>query len=233
MYIKQNKTQKNTLVYDRNYMIERDYLPGHLLNSLEHFFRENNVKNILEVGVGSGKLMKTLRRIGYEIEGIDISPASAELTGVQVASATDIPFADGSFDCVLGISIIEHLNKEDGTCFVNEAKRVLKQEGVIFLVTPNFSSPLRYLQGENWFAYSDKTHIFFYSPKTLKQLFQTIGFYSIKSTFKTTISSLEWPLSPFFQKLPSFLRWLVNYLLISSPFAFYRDSFWISGKKKI
>ena len=231
--MEQNETQKAALVYDRDYMIERDYFPNHLLNALEHFFRENDVKKILEVGVGSGKLMKTMRKMGYEVEGIDISPASAELAGVQVASATDIPFADDSFDCVLGISIIEHLNQEDGICFVNESRRVIKKGGVIFLVTPNLSSPLRYIQRKRWFAYSDKTHIYFYSPKTLKQLLQNREFYSTSCTFKTTIASLEWPLPKFFQKLPPFLRWLVNYLLISSPLAFYRDSFWISGKKKI
>ncbi len=233
MYIEQNKEQKVTLAYDRDYMIERDYFPDHLLNTLEHFFRENGVKKILEVGVGSGKLMQALRKMGFEVEGIDISSASAELAGAQVASATDIPFANDSFDCVLGISIIEHLTQEDGTRFVNEARRVLKNGGVLFLVTPNFSSPLRYIQGKNWFAYSDKTHIFFYSPKTLKQLLCTGGFYESKCTFKTTASSLEWPLPSFFQKLPVLFKRLVNYIFISSPLAFYRNSFWISGKKRI
>lgn len=232
MSMEQNKTQESTLAYNRDYMIERDYLPDHLLNTLEHFFHENGVKKILEVGVGSGKLMKALRRMGYEVDGIDISPASAELADAQVASATNIPFVDDSFDCVLGISIIEHLTREAGICFINEAKRVLKQDGVIFLVTPNFSSPLRYLQRENWFAYSDKTHIFFYSPKTLKKLLHNREFYELKCTFKTTTASLEWPLPSFFQRLPVFFKRLVNHIFISSPLAFYRDSFWISGKKR-
>ena len=162
------KQQEVASAYNRDYMIERDYMPEHLLNVLQHFFNENGVKKILEVGVGSGKTMKALRSLGYNVDGIDISPASAELSGVQVASATKIPFAQDSFDCVLGISIIEHLTKAEGIRFIEEARRVLKNSGVIFLVTPNFSSPLHYLQGKKWFAYSDVTHVCFYSPKTLK-----------------------------------------------------------------
>jgi len=217
--------------YDHSYIIERDYLSANLLNSLHLFLLQNGVKKILEVGVGSGKCMKSLQKLGFLVKGIDISPAAAKIAGVQVASATDIPYKNKSFDCIIGISIIEHLNQNDGIRFIKEAKRVLKNNGVIFLVTPNFSSPLRYFQGKNWFGFSDKSHLFFYTPKTLKKLLIDLNFNTIKCTFKTTVSALDWQLPSFIKKSPVIIRRLINYILISSNIALFRDSFWISAKK--
>jgi ubiquinone/menaquinone biosynthesis C-methylase UbiE len=225
--------KKNLLkLYDKQYFSERDYLPSHLLNTLEIFLKENKVKDVLEVGAGSGKLMKALRERGYSVEGIDISPISAKLSGAKVASATKIPFKAQSFDCLLAISIIEHLSKKDGEIFINEARRVLRNNGVIFIVTPNFSSPARYLKKEKWFGYSDKSHIFFYTPKSLRKLLLKNNFKNVKLTFKITSSKLEWPLPAVFYKLPTPFRYLTNYLLISTPLALVRDSIWVGGNKK-
>lgn len=218
--------------YDSNYFKERDYLPEHLLEVLISNLKSNNVRSILEVGVGSGRLMNALRKEGFRVKGIDISPISVKLTGAKLASATDIPFGADKFDCVIGISIIEHLNKKDGIKFIHESKRVLKNNGILFLVTPNYASPLRLIQGEKWFAYKDKSHIYFYSPTSLKDLLVKNSFVEIRTKFKTNTSSIEWPLPSIVHKFPSLVRLLINRLLISSFIANHRDSFWISGKLK-
>lgn len=226
-----NKTKKIIKEYDEAYFAERDYLPCHLLNVIEILLRQNSIHSVLEVGVGSGKLMNKLKDLGYNVNGIDISSVAAKLVGATIASATDIPYPNNQFDCVLGISIIEHLTERDGKKFINEAHRVLKKDGIILLVTPNFSSPLRYIQGKNWFGYSDKTHVFFYTPNNLSNMLQKNGFKDIRLTFKIRISSLEWYLPSVFYKLPTPFKYLINYLLVSSPIALFRDSFWISGRK--
>lgn len=92
----------------------------------------------LEAGCGAGPLCDSLSSntgaVGF---GIDISAGSiaAQLQrrgnrggyDVAVASATDLPFADGTFDAVLCTDLIEHLANPGG--FYTEAARVLKPGG--------------------------------------------------------------------------------------------------------
>jgi SAM-dependent methyltransferase len=218
--------------YDEDYFHERDIVPSHLLDTILILLKKNRCKRILEVGVGSGRLMLALRSTGYEVEGIDISPVSAKLTGAKVASATDIPYPEKSFDCVIAVSIIEHITKAEGRVFISEANRVLQSGGTYFLVTPNYASPLRALKKDKWFGYDDETHVYFYTPHSLSMALIAGGFTQTRNTFQVNSDSMEWPLPQFLQKLPPFGRRAINKILISSPLAKYRDSFWVSATKE-
>lgn len=218
--------------YDRKYFDERDQLQMHLVNVIENIAKKNKLSKLLEVGVGSGKLMKKLRKDGFNIQGFDKSPIAAKMAGAKVGSATKIPFRDNSFDFVIAISIIEHLTEKEGRVFAQELNRVLKKNGVVFMVTPNFASPLRVMFGKKWAGYVDKTHVYFYTPLSLRRLLKKYGFDSVKFFFKITIPVLEWPLPAFFHKLPNPIKLGVNYLLANTPIAFLaRDTFWISARK--
>lgn len=94
---------------------------------------------VLDVGCGTGFWAVKLARMGADVSAIDISPRSvqatrrrAELAGMKdrvhasVMSATDLRFADSSFDLVYGQDIIHHL---DGPQFGREVARVLRPTG--------------------------------------------------------------------------------------------------------
>jgi SAM-dependent methyltransferase len=49
-----------------------------------------------------------------------------------------LPFKDESFDCVFGLSVLEHLL--NGCHFLKDAKRLLKPGGSLILLTPNLSA---------------------------------------------------------------------------------------------
>jgi SAM-dependent methyltransferase len=175
--------------------------------------------------------MGALRQNGYQVVGIDVSEASAQLCAATVASATDLPFVSSRFDCLIGVSIIEHLAAAEAESFIREASRVLTSGGWIFLVTPNYASPLRRIQREGWFGYSDETHVKFYTPRSLGRLLKRHGFRSPRCTFPVNSAELDWPLPRRIREWPPALRRLLNKLLVSSPLAYRRDSFWISGHK--
>jgi SAM-dependent methyltransferase len=70
---------------------------------------------------------------------VDISaPALAKLRerGAQVvlSQVTSLPFADGLFDLVCALDIIEHVDDEDGA--LSELSRVAKPGGVLLISTP-------------------------------------------------------------------------------------------------
>jgi ubiquinone/menaquinone biosynthesis C-methylase UbiE len=55
-------------------------------------------------------------------------------------TGTHLPFADDSFDVVLSNHVIEHV--EDQGEHLKELRRVLREDGICYLATPNKSSPI-------------------------------------------------------------------------------------------
>jgi SAM-dependent methyltransferase len=102
------------------------------------------VGSILEVGFGSGVFLPELSAHTDFLAGIDVHDkvdavaqmmdrlgAQAEL---RQASLFEIPFADGSFDAVVCLSVLEHLT--DLNSALSEFRRVLRPGGVAILGFP-------------------------------------------------------------------------------------------------
>lgn len=87
---------------------------------------------VLEVGCGAGELAGRLHELGIEVVAIDTSQRMVDLTrarGVQaqVADVQDLPFEDGSFDCVVAGWVLYHV-VERATA-IHECARVLRPGG--------------------------------------------------------------------------------------------------------
>jgi len=102
--------------------------------------------------------------------------------------ASRLSFADESFDGVISIQVIEHV--EDDVGFIRESLRVLKRGGTLFYTTPNrlrLSSIMRYLVGRplkfpHLYAHDavlgDILHLREYSLLDMKKL---VGNFSVSS----------------------------------------------------
>lgn len=109
-------------------------------------------KKILEVGCGTGIFTEKLAETGAEIFAIDISPdliSKAENkikcanAVFKIADLEKLPFENESFDCVVGISVLHHV---DITKALKEIKRVLKSPGKMVFSEPNMLNPQIALQ---------------------------------------------------------------------------------------
>lgn len=219
--------------YNKKYFEERDTLDLIIAEAIKIFMSNHKLKKVLDVGCGTGKLVHFLNdsgsfAIGCDLyqEAIKVAKQKNKKSTFVKASATKLPFKNDSFDLLTAISLVEHLTKKEVETFLSEASRIVRPKGYIFLVTPNFNSPMRFLFRRRWFGYSDPTHITFFTPRSLGKLLQRHGFHDIKLWFKTNSNGEYTRLSA----IPSFLRRNVIYLLFSTRFYFLRDSFWISGK---
>ena len=99
--------------------------------------------DILELGCGTGLILKELAPIAKSAKGIDISPgmleqAKARGLDVTVGSATDLPYADDSFDFVYSFKVLAHI--EDIKKVMAEVSRVLRPNGVAALEFYNKNS---------------------------------------------------------------------------------------------
>ena len=176
--------------YTKDYFEERDHLEPHIAESIRIFMKDNKLKKVLDVGCGTGRLVKFLNDNDISAIGCDIYEQALiaarkiyDKNTIIKAAATKLPFKKHSFDLISSISTIEHLTKKETIEFINEAKRVLIPNGFIFIVTPNFASPWRFIQGRKWFGYSDPTHINFFTPLSLANLLKDYGFYNPKFWF--------------------------------------------------
>ena len=80
-------------------------------------------------------------------------------------------FDDNEFDLVISLAVLEHLKDPD--FFLNESRRVLKNESFLFLSTPNWK------YSKNIF-FDDVTHKKPYSPESLNEILTIKGFKNIK-----------------------------------------------------
>ena len=152
---------------------------------------------ILDVGCGGGQTLKRLlgRSKGAIVHGIDISDESvakarkvnADLLGSRVfvrkASATELPYADCTFDLVTAVETV-YFWPELPHCF-EEVKRVLKPGGrfAIFLEVASADCA--------WTRFVDGMTT--YAPEQLKEFLKHAGFCDVeihrkKPSYATIIS---------------------------------------------
>ncbi|MEM2180850.1 MAG: class I SAM-dependent methyltransferase [Nitrososphaeria archaeon] len=115
-------------------------------------------KSYLDIGCGKGKwgyLINTSHKppsfiVGgdLDIKNIMYAQKKQVYDDVLLFDGRYLPFRDASFDIVLALEVIEHMEKLEGYKLLNEAERVSKEKVIV-------STPL--LGARYW--YSEKEHI--------------------------------------------------------------------------
>src|SRR5262245_56918152 len=135
--------------FSAGYERERGRGYHQLLDDLELSVLTPFVKDrrVLEIGCDTGLILGRLARDARDAWGIDLSPGMlqvAQRRGLQavLASATQLPFADASFDVVCSFKVLAHV--PDIAVALSEAARVTRPGGTLVLECYNPWS-LRYL----------------------------------------------------------------------------------------
>jgi len=91
---------------------------------------------LLDIGTGNGEIASYLSAV-YEVTSVDITDQRKIKNGFKFVKLIDtkLPFADQSFDIVISNHVIEHV--KDAENHLSEIKRVLKDNGLVYLATPN------------------------------------------------------------------------------------------------
>ena len=97
---------------------------------------------MLEIGSGTGNLLRHLMDEGYRVRGVDISreliAESRRWHGdlpIQPVDGVRLPFPDAAFDIVLSFDVFEHIRDSDA--HLAEVRRVLRPGGSYLMQTPN------------------------------------------------------------------------------------------------
>jgi SAM-dependent methyltransferase len=162
---------------------------------------------LLEVGSGLGHLVSQLEG-NFVTTAVDVnhwalvqSKPVAPRTSLQVASAEDLPFPDGSFGVIIIKHVVEHLPHPGKA--ISELGRVMVQGGLLILATPNLASLSRSWKKDRWIGYQDRTHISLKPPLEWLGMIKGAGF-KVKRVF----SDGFWDV-PYIPLLPGSLQKLI------------------------
>ncbi len=154
---------------------------------------------ILDAGCGTGWHIyhyanQCLFVIGVDLSKEGVKRASERLRersrhtslGLIVGDVEKLPLSDNSVDKILCVSLIEHL--EYPASFLLEARRVLRENGVIIIGTPNrwdlLSRTLQFIGYKTWrriplIGYADRTHTYLFTVPEIKALLCSCGFQTV------------------------------------------------------
>ena len=97
--------------------------------------------HILDVGCGTGRWLRRYVTIGYQVTGVDATPAMLQIAqrlGTVVpliaGEAQRLPFADAAFDCVTDITVLQHIPRSLQPFALGEMLRVVKPGGRLILM---------------------------------------------------------------------------------------------------
>jgi 2-polyprenyl-3-methyl-5-hydroxy-6-metoxy-1,4-benzoquinol methylase len=165
--------------------------PGYYENERPEVFRfvDESARVILDVGCGKGRLGANLKQAvpGRKVFGIErndqiAAEARKVLDEVLVGDlqTMNIPFDIKMFDCIIFADVLEHLVEPDAA--LRKLKPHLKPHGSVICSIPNmrhYTAILRLLrrgwQYDDWGLF-DRTHLRFFSLRTMKKMLADQGF---------------------------------------------------------
>lgn len=108
-------------------------------------------RSLLDVGCGSGTLVRALIALGYDAYGLDISidlvakakilansSFGRDLSGHFLAgNFLSHNFGDQRFECIHSNDVIEHIPSDEAPEFLSKCHNLMCRDGVLWLITPN------------------------------------------------------------------------------------------------
>jgi 2-polyprenyl-3-methyl-5-hydroxy-6-metoxy-1,4-benzoquinol methylase len=127
--------------------------------------------HLLEIGCGSGQILKRMHQMGWQVEEVDFHPSAVENArrkGLEVHLGTleSQSYPNEHFDVIFMSHLIQHVH--DPLRFLREGYRILKPGGQLILVTPNNESLGHKSFKETWRGLEVPRHLYLFTLKALE-----------------------------------------------------------------
>jgi len=160
---------------------------------------------MLEVGCGLGNFLFEAQQMGFEVQGIDVSPSAVASANETLGTACvrsghldQAGFDEASFDIIVLADVIEHVR--DPKAFLKHVRTLIKPGGALFVAVPSLDSLSARLMGRHWMEYK-REHLFYFNRQTIQRLITDCGFENLTVTPGKKVLSLGYIIGHF-EKFP-------------------------------
>ena len=167
-----------------DYLSEATLLREHGRHYAHILSRHVAAGTLLDVGAAAGFLLQGFCDLGWDGEGVEPNAAMArharEQLGLQVTASSLEEFSSAtrnSFDVVSLIQVMAHF--VDPHAALRRVAELVRPGGFCLVETWNVRSWTARLFGSQWHEYSPPSVLHWYSPATLRRVFETAGFHQV------------------------------------------------------
>ena len=136
---------------------------------------------LLDYGCGRGALLRIASEFGMQSTGIETDPlaraAAAKIPGASAyAGVAELKAAepDARFDLIILWTVIEHLrNPWEELAHLRD---ILRPGGSLLIFTMDIHCLRARLERQKWESYENRTHLFYFDPKSLQRAAHEAGF---------------------------------------------------------
>lgn len=153
---------------------------------------------LLDVGCGNGEFLVRMRRLGWEVRGVEPDVRAATIARETFGLEVDVVQIEdlgevGSFDAVTLSHVLEHV--VDPVACLAHCARLLHENGLLVVTTPAWGS----LGCRRWRAYwrglEVPRHIFLYAERSLREVAERAGLTTVKLARSGRSASWVWQIS--------------------------------------
>ena len=184
---------------------EEKKTPQEEVAALHDLFQNKKVKEILDLGCGSGRHLVYFAKLGYDVCGIDVSPEAIKLSRKWLADeglkaelhCKDmqlLPWPDNYFDAVFSVQVIEHNRLRHIQQIIKEVYRVIHAAGYFFAIVKKYPPQKDWKKGKftrldrHLYAPTEGTEKgmvhYFFTEDELKDIFAGFDIIEIKEDKK-------------------------------------------------
>jgi SAM-dependent methyltransferase len=214
----------NTYVQKRFHGKSGEFVNQKELNTIYRFIMRHTIGEltILDSPCGTGRLGQFLKSTGIKVIGLDYSEGmlkkskNNEKTPLVRADMFQLPVKDFSLDCMVSLRFMFHYR--DIEPIFNEAKRALKNDGILIFDTFNWSPKANFLFQEK--------RVFIHPKRKIRNIMKNMEMKIIDESDNFFVSPMLYRLSPLY------IVKLLESLEQMAPSRLFVRSFWCVQKQK-
>lgn len=142
------------------------------------YFSEVKNNLVLDIGIGRGEMLSSMRNWGFNYQGVDISPSTVKFCqslglNCEVTDNTVdwLELNRDKFSLICCLDVLEHVPRDQTISFLKAIRTSLMTDGVVIVQVPNLQSPYGYLH-----HFNDFTHVSGFVEHSLAQVLLAAGF---------------------------------------------------------
>jgi 2-polyprenyl-3-methyl-5-hydroxy-6-metoxy-1,4-benzoquinol methylase len=175
--------------YPPTYYGDRNVRFNFAIEALVRWFRRRRARYlrrfasrgpVLDVGCGRGFMLASLRSLGYEPHGVELSETAARHArealhlDVRVGDFLALPPEERRYRCVIFWHSLEHVRRPLDA--IGRAREILEPGGLLVIALPNSDSLQARLTNASWFHLDVPRHYVHFGTRSLVRALEERGF---------------------------------------------------------